>query len=248
MDDSWYYAEGDKPVGPISRADLVAILSRVSGAGNALVWREGFPNWIRAKDVSELIPAVTTPPASPVSLPRSIQKSKAILTSRAAGEVYAKHESTEEKYSDPVGFGGWLILVAIGQILGPLMFVDHLFKYYLYLDGDLWTQFPITYYGEAVLNLSVLAIIGWTTYCFFTKSRWFPVFFSYECAAYILLYPLGIAFKAVTLIGYGLSVHIPFESKPFVEWIATIIIATVWISYIKLSKRVANTFRTLPAD
>ena len=130
MDDSWYYAEGDKPVGPISRADLVAILSRVSGAGNALVWREGFPKWIKAKDVPELVPAVTTPTASPVSLPRWMEKSKAILTSPAAGEVYAKHEPAEEKYSDPVGIGGWLILLAIGQILGPLMLVDHLFKYY----------------------------------------------------------------------------------------------------------------------
>ena len=70
----------------------------------------------------------------------------------------------------------------------------------------------------------------------------------YECVVYIMLYPVGIAFKALTLIAYGVSVHIPFEPKPFVEWVVTIIVAGIWISYIKLSKRVANIFQALPAD
>ena len=32
MNDIWYYAEGDKPVGPLSLTDMIAFLSRVSNA------------------------------------------------------------------------------------------------------------------------------------------------------------------------------------------------------------------------
>jgi hypothetical protein len=141
-----------------------------------------------------------------------------------------------------VGIGGWLILVAIGQVLGPLMFAAHLFKYYEYLNTDLWMEFSIAVYGEAVLNLSVLAIMGLATYLFFTKSGLFPAFFIYECAAYIILFPLGTAFKAAAISAYGRSFHITLASKPVGEWIMAIILAAVWISYIKSSKRVANTF------
>ncbi len=65
----WYYAEGDKSVGPISLADLIAILSRVSIAQSVLVWRDGLPNWVEAKDVPELAVHVIKPPPLPSGRP-----------------------------------------------------------------------------------------------------------------------------------------------------------------------------------
>jgi hypothetical protein len=62
MNNTWYYSEGDKSVGPLSLADLTAIFSRVSDARDVLVWRNGFSNWIRAEDVPELAAHIVKPP------------------------------------------------------------------------------------------------------------------------------------------------------------------------------------------
>ncbi len=245
MDDIWYYAEGEKSVGPLSLSDMTFILSRVSDGRNVFVWREGFSSWIKAESVPDLIPYVIKSPTSAVLLPRGLQESKAAPTSLAvANEVRGKAEPSENNYRDPVGIGGWLILVAIGQVLGPLKFVDFLFKYYVHINGDFWAEFPITFFGEAVLNSWVVAIMGCTTYFFFTKSKLFPAFFIFECVSYISLSPLLIVFKEVILNAYtGQWIPVGLEPKPIGEWIATIILAAIWLSYVKLSKRVANTFR-----
>jgi hypothetical protein len=64
MSDAWYYAEGDKAVGPVSLADLEKRLFLVSNAKEVLVWRDGFANWQRADSVSDLalLPAPKPPP------------------------------------------------------------------------------------------------------------------------------------------------------------------------------------------
>jgi hypothetical protein len=49
----WYYSDGDEPVGPVSLADLTAILSRIANAKNLLIWRDGFEEWQRAETVPE---------------------------------------------------------------------------------------------------------------------------------------------------------------------------------------------------
>lgn len=63
MSNTWYYSEGDKSVGPLSLAELTAILSRVSDARDVLVWRNGFSSWLRAEDVPELAANIVKPPA-----------------------------------------------------------------------------------------------------------------------------------------------------------------------------------------
>jgi hypothetical protein len=67
MDNTWYYAKGDKSVGPISLSDLQAMLSRVSNASSVLVWRDGFATWTRAGSIPELASYVVKPPPLPVS-------------------------------------------------------------------------------------------------------------------------------------------------------------------------------------
>jgi hypothetical protein len=70
MTDSWYYAAGDKSVGPLSLADLTTILSRASNAKDVLVWRAGFEQWQRAATVAELAAFVIKPPKPPPLPPR----------------------------------------------------------------------------------------------------------------------------------------------------------------------------------
>jgi hypothetical protein len=75
MDDVWYYAEGDKLVGPLSLADLKAVLSRLSNAKSTLVWRDGFSSWVEAENVPDLASYVIKPPplpTSPLSMPQQV--------------------------------------------------------------------------------------------------------------------------------------------------------------------------------
>jgi len=65
MSDIWYYAVEDKEVGPLSLADLTAVLSHVSDAKDVLVWRAGFEQWKRAATVPELAGFVIKPPPVP---------------------------------------------------------------------------------------------------------------------------------------------------------------------------------------
>jgi hypothetical protein len=66
MSDAWYYAEGDKAVGPVTLADLKKLLSLVSNAKDVLVWKPGFANWEKAETVPDLALVPKPPP-----IPRS---------------------------------------------------------------------------------------------------------------------------------------------------------------------------------
>jgi hypothetical protein len=158
------------------------------------------------------------------------------------------HEpSVKDNRSDLVGIGGWLILVAIGQILGPLVFLVRLSNYYSKLDSYLWTKFPATFYGEAALNAFIVVIAVYTAYLFFTKSRLFPKYFVYESVAAMLLLPIDVISTSVTLSAYTAQPILALASRMITpeqggQSLATIIITVIWIFYIKKSKRVANTF------
>jgi GYF domain 2 len=77
MNNVWYYAQGDKSIGPLTLSELKAILSCVSEAKNVLVWRDSFSSWIRAENVPELAACLIKPPplsASPPRLPEQTMK------------------------------------------------------------------------------------------------------------------------------------------------------------------------------
>lgn len=248
MDNIWYYAEGDKSVGPISLSDLTAVLSRISNAKNVLVWRDGFSGWEKTEKVPELAPYVIKPPPLPISPPPLPQKTIAPSSSPAViSDTRTNYESSGTIKEDLVGIGGWLIPIAIGQALGPPIFLVSLLSYYTKLDSNLWTKYPIGLSSEAVLYVSLLAIMSYTTYLFFTKARLFPTFFIYECVALILFFPLKAILAAATLsANTGQSIDTIMArlitSDHVARWIAVIIVDICWIWYIKKSKRVANTF------
>jgi hypothetical protein len=73
MGDAWYYAQGDKSVGPLTLIDLKKTLAGSAQAQDILIWRQSYPNWVRAQDVPELAADVIQPPPLPVSRPRQIK-------------------------------------------------------------------------------------------------------------------------------------------------------------------------------
>jgi GYF domain 2 len=82
MSDIWYYALDAKEVGPLTLADLSAILSRASNPKDVLVWRAGFEQWQRAANVPELSAFVIKPPPLPTqpttSLPSVLPRDRLI--------------------------------------------------------------------------------------------------------------------------------------------------------------------------
>jgi hypothetical protein len=91
MSDAWYYAEGQKSVGPLTLKELKFVLSRLSDAGNVPVWRSGFPDWQRAAVVRELDEVSTPPPpilsgerlfppSEPIAATPSLEKTKLATT------------------------------------------------------------------------------------------------------------------------------------------------------------------------
>jgi hypothetical protein len=146
-----------------------------------------------------------------------------------------------------VGIGGWLILLAIGQVLTPVLYLGSLFEYYSGPDSDFYANFPITFFPEAILLGSTFVLISYTTYLFFTKSRLFPSFLIYQYAALILLYPIDVIFVAAVLSAYTGEPVRTFtartsDPKEVAQWIGIILRAAIWCTYVKRSKRVANTF------
>ena len=54
MSDVWYYAEVDKPVGPIPLVELKHILHRLKDWKDRLVWHSSFNDWCKAGAVPDL--------------------------------------------------------------------------------------------------------------------------------------------------------------------------------------------------
>lgn len=65
MSDVWYFARGGNSVGPVTRADLIDVLSRTPASEHMLVWRSGFSDWQKASEIPELMRAILAPPPLP---------------------------------------------------------------------------------------------------------------------------------------------------------------------------------------
>jgi hypothetical protein len=66
MSDVWYYAEDQKTVGPLTLAELTAILCRVSNPMDVLVWQNGASGWEKAQNVKELAAYLISPQPLPI--------------------------------------------------------------------------------------------------------------------------------------------------------------------------------------
>ncbi|HZL41326.1 MAG TPA: DUF4339 domain-containing protein [Pseudolabrys sp.] len=130
MSDIWFYAEGEKPVGPVTLAELMGILSRVSRAGDVLVWRGDYSDWKRASTIPELARQIVRPPPLPTAIQmpdppkiESLESSVAEVSSTPLDGV-AKPESAAKKTMG-VGasiFGG-LIGIGLSKALGAVFWM-----------------------------------------------------------------------------------------------------------------------------
>jgi hypothetical protein len=238
---SWHYAEGEKTFGPMDLKEIQVVLSQISDPRNLLVWKAGFKGWEQAVNVPELAEFIDKPPP----LPQTSQPRKSGNSQQQEQTTLSKPKlSTDPKLT---GIGGWLILVALGQIFGPIIFLVSIGQYYSTLDSNIIGKLPVTFAGEVVINFFLLVLFIYTAVLFFRRSKQFPRFFVYGMLAAIFLVPLDAMWIAVgasmeTGQWAGELLQTALAPSEIRQTITAAIIGSVWILYIFKSKRVANTF------
>ena len=134
------------------------------------------------------------------------------------------------------GIGGWLILLAIGVVLGPLFTVS------AFADFEPGNFYQIIRRGDFVGNsyflliasvVLMLLLQSYTAFLFFTKASTFPKFQIGVLAGNVVVSFFDHAFLAAIGVAQDEAVRGIF---------GTIMAAAVWIPYLLRSKRVKATF------
>jgi hypothetical protein len=145
-----------------------------------------------------------------------------------------------------VGIGGWLILVAIGQVLGPIGTLVSIGNYYLHeVDTPMFDILPLIVYGTIALSAAYLAYSVFTTIMFFRHSRLFPRLYILQwilMAAMPLVDVAWVAITASVYTGESLTDFLTIDVEHVGQVVAALILGPIWIAYMLRSRRVANTF------
>jgi hypothetical protein len=186
--DSWYYAKGDVPRGPVPFEKLRSLVVTGEIAPADLVWTLGFPEWKPASQVAGLVPAALIPPAIPCVLPSPLL---ALTPSFTAGAPFA---SIERKRRIVLLVAASVVIVCF---FTPLFYVSVRGEWFwrgvryghyaqqeptwsLSFGWNLW-------YGIATLLLGVAALGVGTTDLVLQKVAWIRVFARWS---YLLVFSL----------------------------------------------------------
>jgi hypothetical protein len=236
MSDTWYYAEGGTSQGPVTLSVLLSLLSRISDPGKVQVWRAGFEQWQSAANVPEIAQQLPPPLApSPPEPRREPVASKEIQQIALANKPLS-------------GIGGWLALVAVGQVIGVIKLAASLVEYYSNKESQaVFEKFPLAMWGEALMNISFVVLVLYATVLLFRHDRRFPQFYIYEWIAIIVIPALNALWVAGTLsylstASFSSLLSELMTPKEVGQSIAALIAGVIWCSYILKSRRVANTF------
>jgi len=157
--------------------------------------------------------------------------------------------SADKRSSEPVGLGGWLILVGCGLVLGLLRFtVGTLAAYQTILAN--WTLLASPQSDHFIPNFGTLVIIeavgsailiaaGMVVlFLFFSRSRRFPGLFSAFLVGWI-------AFNAASAVAHFAIMPSELAPQPgplTARLISALLGAVIWTWYMDESRRVRNTF------
>lgn len=161
----WFYADGDKPVGPVALDGLVAFLRATPNPSGTKVWQPGFEDWRNARDVPQLADALLDPPPVP-----GRRKGSAPDSTRATVIT-----ATDRDRAAPKGARGriaflvvLLFVLAAGATLSTLVYGNSVYGI-AYLVGQLFAVTALTsllalpmrrstYFAAGVLGFSALVI------------------------------------------------------------------------------------------
>lgn len=152
---------------------------------------------------------------------------------------------TEDVKNDgPSGIGGWLILLAIGVVISPLRLLA---EYSLMMEQaggfmaivDALSAYPaaqILIWVEAIANYVLVGAFIYVAVLFFRKKKQFPLY-------YQILLVANLAFVLVDAVIGGIILDVPiFDIDTVKTLFSGTVAAAIWIPYVRMSKRVRNTF------
>jgi hypothetical protein len=256
--DTWYFGEAGEARGPFSLKELAGALRKLSDPRKILVWRHGFEDWKPIDDVPEISVELSQPPPLPKSslpnvprigpppLPRSTVSSVPRISQPSVSEAEASQFKNVRP--DLVGIGGWLVLMALGQVLGPLRMLVSLGEHFEKLDKldkNVLERFPAAIWGETAIYVGLLIFMVYTAVLFFRHSRKFPKFFIWECVLVVLLPFIDSIWAAFSIAAYtnrDFTEFMTVDPKNIGQSVGAAVVGGIWVIYVVRSKRVANTF------
>src|SRR5690625_4066052 len=147
----------------------------------------------------------------------------------------------------PRGLGGWLILMAIGLVITPIILFFTITEYNLpiFNNTELWDAFTdrnseyytplfsFLVYFELIGNIIILFCSFLFLYLFFTKKRLFPkIYFWFLIVNLVFIFIDEVLTNRMFV----------FEEFAFRETLRQTLTCVIWLRYLKVSKRVRNTF------
>ena len=134
-----------------------------------------------------------------------------------------------------VGIGGWLILPAIGFVLGPIIGVVVLIAAFAMFSDVEAAGYGGIYALEFVVHVGLLAFLIYAATRFFGKRSDAP-----SVIIALLIVSLGASVVLLVIeLGAGAEVFAIETGKQLVR---EVIGAAIWIPYFRVSKRVKATF------
>lgn len=148
------------------------------------------------------------------------------------------------------GLKGWLILVGLGIVITPFLIIIELFPFYseMFSNGT-WTALTVPgtkafnplwkpiLLGEMAINSGMVFTWSYIAFLFFMKKKEFPLWY-----IGILLFTLLFLVIDPLTIKSILPDKDVYTSDTTDEIIRALVVALIWIPYIRISKRVKATF------
>jgi len=144
----------------------------------------------------------------------------------------------------PSGFGGWLLLLAIGQSLAPLRTLSVLAQSadgYRALQDSSIPNATLAIYAEVGLFIGFAAFQVFIIISMYRKRHFFPRLFFYQWIS-------GICVPIADWMLTSVLLHIPLNSLVTARDVAGVLgaglLGGIWVWYVARSVRVRNTFTT----
>lgn len=161
-----------------------------------------------------------------------------------------KIENSDERLQEQPyrGIGGWLILVAIGIIVAPILIAAQTYsEVILFIFDENFTTYSFSVklfvYLELFANVSLFLFSCYLFFLFFKKSARFP-------KSYIIFVIINFLVVAADSIGayylfreyFAQSEANQYISESVTESLKQLVRIAIWVPYMLLSKRVKATF------
>jgi hypothetical protein len=223
MGDEWFISDGQSQDGPFRGDAIVRAAFEGKLRGSDYLWKPGMPNWVSVRDLIDIPPSALPKPAL------------TLVSSQSPSQVHAPFATNDNQHPSIkkplVGLGGWLILVAMHPVIAIIM--ASILLYYAYVSFGEFNlsilKFELTFSPFIILGILYPLLL---LFMFFGRKAIFPRHFV-----------IWLSMVATTSVLGSLVEYVEtFRLEILGIAIVWIVVASLWITYMRRSKRVKATF------